>query len=107
MRHNIFKNIPKNLQNEVFETLSQSRDIKIERIISKGQSTPKGEWYDQEKNEFVILLKGSAILEFENTVETSLQAGDYIDIQAHQKHRVKWTDPTQETIWLAIFYSKA
>lgn len=105
MKNNIFSNIPKNLQEEVFETISESSSIKIERIISKGQTTPKGKWYDQEQHEFVILLKGEATLEFTNREDIQLLPGDYVNIKAHQKHRVKWTIPNQETIWLAVFYT--
>lgn len=105
MKNNIFSHLPKNLTEEVFQTISQSSTVKIERIISKGQVTPENEWYDQEENEFVMVLKGEAVLEFEKEKEQSLKEGDYIDIKAHQKHRVKWTPPDQETIWLAVFYS--
>jgi cupin 2 domain-containing protein len=102
---NIFSNIPKDIPQEIFEEIMTGRNCKIERIISKGHATPEGQWYDQDKNEWVILLKGNAVLLFEgNDIPFKLQPGDYINITAHMKHRVEWTDQTEETIWLAINY---
>jgi len=103
MNNNIFHDIPKELPDEITETLVKEKNIRIERIVSKGHMSDEGYWYDQAKNEWVILLKGKAKLEFENeTLE--LEAGDYLNIPANKKHRVSWTDPTTESIWLAIFY---
>ncbi len=101
---NIFDNIPSNIPEEIIDTLIDSDQIKVERIISKGHVSPKGFWYDQDKNEFVFLLKGSANLLFENNEQIILNAGDYIIIPAHKKHRVEWTDSDTETICLKIFY---
>lgn len=101
---NILKNIPKDLAEEVFETIFLKDGLKIERIISKGHSTPKEQWYDQDSNEWVILLEGEAILSFEDSEDVKLSTGDYINIPAHKKHRVSWTTPNKETIWLAIHY---
>ena len=101
---NIFQNIPKDLSSEVFEDIITAKNIRIERIISMGQSSPTEGWYDQEESEWVILLEGAAILEFE-THQVHLQKGDYINIPAHTKHKVLWTTPKQKTIWLAIFYN--
>ena len=103
-KKNIFENIPSSIPEEIIETLVDSDGIKVERIISKGHVSPKDFWYDQDKNEFVILLKGSAKLLFENDKQIILRAGHYIIIPAHKKHRVEWTDPETETIWFAIFY---
>jgi len=75
------------------------------RIVSKGQSSPEGFWYDQDENEWLILLRGSAGLLFEgndNIIE--LKPGDYINISANRKHRVEWTDGTTETVWIAVMY---
>jgi len=103
--NNIHSGIPNNIPEELFETLINSKNIKIERIISKGHKTPKGQWYDQDWNEFVILIKGRAAILFEsNSVEIFLESGDYLDIPAHKKHRVEWTDEYVETIWLAVHY---
>ena len=102
---NIFKNILENVSEEKFDELLNSKRIKIERIVSRGHSSPKDFWYDQEKNEWVMLLQGSAILLFKNDKEEIiLKPGDYINIPASVKHRVEWTDPNQDTIWLVIFY---
>lgn len=100
---NIFKNIPRNLPTELSETLLTSKQIKIERIISAGHTSAPDYWYDQPENEWVIVLKGEAKLETE-TGTHHLNTGDYVNIPAHTKHRVAWTTPTEETIWLAIFY---
>lgn len=101
---NILKNIPKDLAEEVFETIFLKDGLKIERIISNGHTTPKEQWYDQDSNEWVILLEGEAILSFEDSEDVKLSTGDYINIPAHKKHRVSWTTPNKETIWLAIHY---
>jgi cupin 2 domain-containing protein len=102
---NIFNNIPKNLSEELIHTLAENDKIKIERIVSSGHSSRKDFWYDQNKNEWVILLKGSARILFKENLEAiRLSAGDYVSIPAHVLHRVEWTDPGVETIWLAVFY---
>ena len=101
---NIFKNLPKELSSEVFEILASSETVKIERIISKGHTSPATGWYDQDQNEWVIVLKGEAVLTFERQSPIRLTPGSYLNIPAHQKHRVDWTDPTTETIWLAVHY---
>ena len=104
MLDNIFSKIPTNLKDEVFEEIIKSNFIKIERIISKGHSTPKSQWYNQDRDEWVILLQGKARLEFENNHYEELEKGDYINIPKNKLHRVSWTVPNQETIWLAIHY---
>jgi cupin 2 domain-containing protein len=100
---NIFTEIPTQLPNELFETLTQNSQVKIERIISKGHASPVDVWYDQPQAEWVILLKGNAKLQFakDRTIIT-LTTGDYLFIPAHEKHRVDWTDPNCDNIWLAI-----
>jgi cupin 2 domain-containing protein len=102
---NIFNNIPSEISQEIFENLLENKNIRIERIISKGQYSAPGFWYDQYENEWVILLKGKAKLLFKNeSKEIYLSPGDFINIPSHIKHRVDWTDPNEKTIWLAIFY---
>jgi cupin 2 domain-containing protein len=101
---NIYSDIPKHIPNELIERVFQSESLRIERIISYGQSSPKDFWYDQEENEWVILLKGKAILKFNNNSSVELQEGDYLFIPAHKKHRVEWTDTNKKTIWLAVFF---
>ena len=102
--NNIFDTIPKNLDKEIVESLIESDRFRIERIISKGHASPDSGWYDQDENEWVILLKGEAILLFEDESSMTLIAGDFINIPAHKKHKVTWTAPNVETIWLAIHY---
>ncbi len=100
---NIFSKIPKQVPDELFQTLLSNKQIKIERIISKGHSSTVNNWYDQIRDEWIILLEGQARLQFENTASLILlKPGDYLFIPAHNKHRVHWTDPNDTTIWLAI-----
>ena len=101
---NIFAELPQKLEQEVFEILARSETVKIERIISKGHTSPKTGWYDQEQNEWVLILKGEAVLAFEQDEPVHLTEGSYINIPSHKKHRVDWTDPNHETIWLAVHY---
>ena len=102
---NIFADIPDHRKDELIEAILQTPGLRIERIVSLGQSSPEGFWYDQDDNEWVILLKGSAGLLFEGQEDVlALKPGDYIRIDRHQRHRVEWTDPDKETVWLAIHY---
>lgn len=101
---NFFGNIPKILPEELIEEIYSSPDFKIERIISDGHSSPKDFWYDQDKNEFVFLVSGSAELMFEDGKSVELHPGDYLIIPAHKKHRVEKTDCLQKTFWLTVFY---
>jgi len=102
--NNIFNNIPKDLSAESFSELLKTDTLKIERIVSKGHTSPASGWYDQADNEWLLLLQGQAILSFENKPELRLQAGDSLNIPAHQKHKVSWTEPNIETIWLTVHY---
>jgi cupin 2 domain-containing protein len=98
---NIFQNIPASLSEEFFETLVRGEHTQIKRIVSSGHTT---DWYDQDKNEFVLVLQGGARLEFENGRLQELGAGDWLQIPAHVKHRVAWTREDEETVWLAVHY---
>jgi cupin 2 domain-containing protein len=100
---NLLANIPAALPNEVFETILNKPNWRVERIVSQGQSSPDGFWFDQETSEFVVLLQGAARLRFEDEA-IEMQPGSFINIAAHRRHRVEWTDPRQTTIWLAIHY---
>lgn len=92
---------------EFFETLFQNEHVKIEKIISFGHKSPEDFWYDQDEYEWVILLEGAAKIFFQDSNQTiTLNPGDYILIEPHEKHRVEWTDPTKKTYWLAIFFKK-
>ena len=102
---NIFSRVPNDLPDELFEDIVVAGAVKIERIISEAHSSPPGSWYDQEKNEWVVLLRGSDGLFFEGSGQAMvLKPGDWINVPAHQKHRVEWTDPGEKTIWLAVHY---
>jgi len=102
--NNIFDLIPQNLADETFDTLLSSDKVKIERIVSKGHSSPDTAWYDQPHDEWVIVLKGEGIVLFESGESRHLKAGNFINIPKHSKHRVEWTLPDSETIWLAVHY---
>ncbi|EGG19627.1 hypothetical protein DFA_00205 [Cavenderia fasciculata] len=109
---NLLDNVPvvKTDGDEVFESLFDKQGIKIERIVSNGQCSPDDFWYDQEQEEWVFLIKGSASLEIKDdktptsTRMIDLVPGSYVQIPAHLKHRVAKTDTTQQTIWLALFF---
>jgi cupin 2 domain-containing protein len=105
MMFNLFTNIPTDSPKELFTTLLESPGVRIQRIVSFGQTSPEGFWYDQDQDEWVILLQGAARLEFEDrTVE--MNRGDFLNIPAHEKHRVKWTSPDELTVWLAVHYKR-
>lgn len=91
-------------KDEIFEDLFKNPNFKIERIISKGQRSPDGFWYEQEQDEWVLLLEGKAVLLFEGNVSVEMSKGDYMLIPRSCKHRVEWTDPNQETFWLAVHF---
>ncbi len=101
---NLFASIPAKIDAEVFEALLTRANVRIERILSHGQSTPEQTWYAQDEHEWVAVLAGCGILQFEDGTEVKLCKGDHHNIPAHVKHRVKWTDPDTVTIWLAVFY---
>ena len=99
----IFADIPEQLPQELFECILKQENVVIERIVSKGHVTPAGQWYDQARDEWVMLLQGQATLLFEkNRQSVSLNPGDYLLIPAHARHRVEWTPPEVNTIWLAV-----
>ena len=102
---NLFADIPASLDEELVEELARGDNVHIERIVSHGQRSPDGFWYDQPEDEWVILLRGRARLLFQGEPEArSLGPGDYVSIPAHRLHRVQWTDPQQATVWLAVHY---
>lgn len=101
---NIFKDIPEAIDTELLELLVESDRVRIERIVSSGQKSPASGWYDQEQNEWVMVLQGAAILTFDDGTARNLTAGDFINIKAHQKHKVSWTNPNIKTIWLTVHY---
>ena len=103
---NILAGLPPALSGEAFDTIAESGSVRIERIVSNGQATPEGEWYDQEQDEWVLVLAGSAGLLFAGAQEPQrLDAGDHILIPAGCRHRVAWTDPAVKTVWLAVHFA--
>jgi cupin 2 domain-containing protein len=103
MKSSLFQDIPEELPEELVSVLVEGVGVKVERIVSDGQASPEGFWYDQAQNEWVLLVSGSAVLAFEDgTFE--LKPGDHLLIPAHQRHRVEATSQTEKTIWLAVFY---
>lgn len=88
---------------EVFEELAERDGVRIERIVSTGHVTPEGEWYDQERDEWVLVAEGEARLRIDGeTEDRALGAGDWIVLPAHCRHRVSWTRTDPPTIWLAV-----
>lgn len=101
---NLLHDLPAQLPEELFQTLVGTPQMRIERIVSRGHCSAEGFWYDQDEAEWVLLLKGAARLEFEDSLR-EMRPGDHVHIPAHQRHRVAWTAPDEETIWLAVFHT--
>ncbi len=103
-RGNLFADVPARLAHEEVMTLLAAPGLRIERIVSRGQSSAADFWYDQPQPEWVILLAGAATVTFAGEAAVRLAAGDYLHIPAHCRHRVDWTDPERATVWLAVHY---
>ncbi|GGK45064.1 MULTISPECIES: cupin domain-containing protein [Aliivibrio] len=101
---NLFKEIPNELPSEIFEDILSTPNIRIERILSHGHSSPEQGWYDQDENEWVLVLSGFGVIEFDDGRVITLNKGDYLNIKAHEKHKVQATAPNETTVWLAVFY---
>ena len=97
---NLFAGLPDSSEQEHFLTLFEGETVRIERIVSHSHSSPVGFWYDQPQSEWVIVLRGAAVLELEDGELIPLQEGDYLLIPSHLKHRVQQTGP--DTLWLAV-----
>ena len=104
MKTNLLEGIPASAPEELVTELFGGKDVRVERIVSFGQSSPEGFWYEQAEEEWVLLLEGSATLGFEEGAPVDLTAGDYLNIPAGRRHRVEKTDLNERTIWLAVFY---
>lgn len=102
---NLFADLPARLPDELTTTLLEAADVRIERIVSHGNASPEGFWYDQDQHEWVMVLKGAARLRFEDEA-VEMKSGDSLNIPAHKKHRVEWTTPDEPTIWLAVHYGE-
>jgi cupin 2 domain-containing protein len=103
---NLFRGIPEHLPEELTTSLLCARHVRVERIVSRGHSSPAGFWYDQNQHEWVMLLRGVARLQFDDHL-LEMHPGDFVHIAAHQKHRLDWTSPDEQTVWLAVFYDCA
>lgn len=99
--------LPPHLDTEFFEILCQNPSVLVERIVSFGQATPAGQWYDQDRHEWVVLLQGNATLLFDSEQGeiVLLQAGSHIHIPPHRLHRVTYTSTEPPCIWLAVHFS--
>jgi cupin 2 domain-containing protein len=105
-RGNLHADIPADLPDELFTKLAGGSSARVERIVSRGHRSPAGHWYDQDEAEFVLLVAGEARLEFEGVETRTLRPGDWVTIPAHARHRVAWTAPDRDTVWLAVFYTE-
>ena len=104
LSNNLFKGFSSELPGELVSVIAENQHVRIERIVSTGQSSPEDFSYDQDEHEWVVVLKGEATLLFEDAGKTHLKPGDHVLIPAHQRHRVEWTTPDEPTVWLAVFY---
>lgn len=99
---NLFDHLPAEAGEELFTELLSRPGVRIERIVSTGQSTPPDSPYDQDHDEWVLLLRGSAGLWMEGDGEQLLSPGDHVLIPARRRHRVTWTASGEPTVWLAV-----
>ncbi len=100
----IFDSLPDHPDTELFDILVEHDNMRIERIVSNGHSSPDSGWYDQDSNEWVIILRGEAIIALEDGQLINLKAGSHLNIPAHTKHKVTWTKENTETVWIAVHY---
>lgn len=105
MVRNLFADLPDALPEELVETLAENGQVRIERIVSTGHVSPEGYWYDQDECEWILVLQGAARIQFADRPEpVTMGRGDFVNIEAHRRHRVAWTTPEEPTVWLAVFY---
>jgi cupin 2 domain-containing protein len=100
---NILRDLPVPGPDEAMEVLASAPGFRVERIVSHGHRSPDGFWYDQDEDEWVLLLAGRAAVAFEDGSVVPLEAGDWLELPAHRRHRVAWTEPAQSTVWLAVY----
>lgn len=116
MKHSMYRPPQTELPDELVEVIDDGHArFRIERIVSRGHASPADFWYDQDEDEWVWLLSGAAGLEVESpagespegadasVAEIELNPGDYLLLPAHVRHRVSWTSPEADTVWLAVF----
>ena len=105
---NLYAGIPAHLPEELSQILWQTPSLRLDRIVSRGHAMPAGQWYDQDADEWVVLLSGAAGLRIEGREDVlELKPGDHVLLPAHVRHRVEWTAPDRETVWLALFCQAA
>ncbi|TXS95569.1 cupin domain-containing protein [Parahaliea maris] len=102
---NLLESIPPSWGKEIFTDLARGDTVRIERIVSTGQTSPETGWYDQAEHEWVLVIQGAAEVTFDDGMVHRLQKGDYLTIPAHSRHRVSWTATDRRTVWVAVFYS--
>lgn len=90
---------------EVKTILLDTGQVRIERIVSFGQASPPGFWYDQQEREWVSVLRGSGVVQFEDGREVELGPGQFLCIEPHERHRVAETKQDEPTVWLAVLSS--
>ncbi len=101
---NLLELIPDRGPDEIIDILASADGVRLERIISNGQASPDGFWYDQNEAEWVMVLAGRARLRLEDeNSDRDLVAGDSLYLPPHCRHRITWTDPDRPTVWLALF----
>jgi cupin 2 domain-containing protein len=103
-KHDLFDGIPRPLVDEWTQRLAGSSTARVERIVSHGHASRPGSWYDQAESEWVMVVQGHARLRFEDNTVLELKPGQHVTIPARVRHRVEWTTPDEETIWLAVFF---
>ncbi|HEU4928367.1 MAG TPA: cupin domain-containing protein [Candidatus Krumholzibacteria bacterium] len=101
---NLFDGIPPRLAAEMTERMAGNAHARVERIVSHGHASPPGFWYDQAEHEWVMVVKGSARIRFADDSVLELHPGDHFTIPPHTRHRVDWTAPNQDTVWVAVFF---
>lgn len=102
---NLMSQIPDDLPQELFETILQTGQFRLERIVSRGHASADDVWYEQEQAEWVLLFQGEACLRYADGAEVTLRAGDHVLIPAGVRHQVAWTSAETDTVWLALHYS--
>lgn len=104
--NNLFSDLPVAADQEVIEALLHGSGFRLERIVSTGQATPRGEWLAQNWDEWVVLLAGEArLLIAGEAAPRELRPGDWLNLRAGVRHRVEWTCREGPTVWLALHYN--
>jgi cupin 2 domain-containing protein len=103
---NLFDHIPDSLEDEEVLPLLAASNVRIERIVSTGQASPPGFWYDQPEHEWVVVLRGCGVVEYEDGTRVRLVGGDHLHIPPRVRHRVTETSGDEPTVWLAVFWSE-